>query len=140
MLNALRIKTCCLDADADRAEKRLDDLVALTAHARQLSPHLGEKNAAVWTLLDITLRVQSLQHFGDRWLRHSKTLSNVHLSRLSPVSDEIGYEFDIVLDKFAAAIATCLLEAFHLGIGRDKRTIGLTRRTVFIVQFNSAFL
>ena len=138
MLDALSVDPRRLDADADRAEKRLDDLVPLAADARQYLPCVREKDTPVRALLDISFRNQAFEHLGDGRLRDAEALGNVHLPGLAPVSQQVGDEFDVVLHEFAAAVVPCLPETLRLGIGGDKRTLDSERLTLLFVQFNSA--
>lgn len=120
VFNALCIDPRRLGADADRAEKRFNDLVALAAEARQFPTAFGEEDSAVGALLDVTLRDEPLEHLGDSRLGNPEALGDIDLPGLASVGEQVGDEFDVVLHKFAAAVVTCLLEALHLGIGGDK--------------------
>lgn len=120
VFNALCIDPRRLGADADRAEKRFDDLVPLAAEARQLPAAFGKEDSTVGALLDVTLRDKPLEHFGDGRLGDPEALGDIDLPGLASVGQKVGDKFDVVFHKFAAAVVTCLLETLHLGIGCDK--------------------
>lgn len=138
MLNTLRIHPRRLYADADRAEKQFHDLMPLATDARQFLAGTRQENTPIRALLDITFSNQPLQHLGDRRLRNAQALGNIHLPRLAAVGEKVGDELDVIFHEFAAAVVPRLPEAFHLGVGCDKRSLNFDRLTKLLVQFNSA--
>jgi hypothetical protein len=108
-----------LRTDAERAQERLDRLVARPAFLGYRPPRLGEEDAAVGLAGDEAIGGEPGQHLGDGGLGHPHAGGDVDLTGFVAVLDEISDEFHVVFDQGAPLGLARLPEAFrmHLGIG-----------------------
>ena len=104
--------------------QRNDSTIWCRSRLRSASdfPAVGQKHAAIAPLLDKPVGGQPLEHLGDGRLGHAKALGDVDLPRLAVMVDQVGDQFDIVLDKFAAPVAARLAEALDLRVGVNQAT------------------
>ena len=130
MFDTFGINPCRFDRDADSAEERFNDVVALAALFCQLLARIGEEDAAIAPLLNIAVGCQPLEHLCHRRLRHAKAQSDIDLPGLAPVFDQIGNQFDIVFNQFSAAIVTGAAKTLHMGAGINKQTVAIAARAI----------
>lgn len=101
MLDTFGIALGDAGGDAQRAEKRDHELVALAAATSKTFAGGGEEYGAVGLGVDEFFALQASDGANDGDVAHAHDLGEVDDASLAPSGDEHGDRFDVVLGEFA---------------------------------------